>query len=228
MIIRELPTEERPREKMLSLGPSVVSNAELLAILIGTGTRNQSALELAALTLSSEEDGLGHLAGCTPEEICRISGMGLAKACRIIAAFELGKRLATRPKSKKILVNNPDAIANLFMEEMRYYKKEFFKVLLLNSKGEIISIEKASVGDLSSAIVHPREVFQAAIRRSASAVVFVHNHPSGNPEPSREDEEITCRLVEAGKILGIQVLDHIVIGDGVYISFRQRNLIFTE
>jgi DNA repair protein RadC len=225
MIIRELPTEERPREKLLSLGSSAVSNAELLAILIGTGTKDRSALELASAVLASEEDGLGHLAGCTPEELCRISGMGIAKACRIIAAFELGKRLATRPLPGRVLISSPDSIADLFMEEMRYYRKEFFKVLLLNSKGEIISIEKTSIGDLSSTIVHPREIFSGAIRRSAAAVVFVHNHPSGNPEPSSEDQEVTLRLTEAGNILGIRVLDHIIIGDGVYVSFRQRNLI---
>ena len=224
MIIRELPTEERPREKLISLGCSVVSNAELLAILIGTGTKDRSALDLAASLLAAEEDGLGNLAGSTPEEICRISGMGIAKACRIIAAFELGRRLATRPLPGRVLITSPDSIADLFMEEMRYYRKEFFQVLLLNSKGEIISIEKSSVGDLSSTIVHPREIFSGAVRRSAAAVVFVHNHPSGNPEPSGEDQEVTLRLIEAGKILGIRVLDHIIIGDGIYVSFRQRNL----
>ena len=224
MIIRELPTEERPREKLISLGSSVVSNAELLAILIGTGTKYRSALDLAASLLAAEEDGLGNLAGSTPEEICRISGMGIAKACRIIAAFELGRRLATRPLPGRVLITSPDSIADLFMEEMRYYRKEFFQVLLLNSKGEIISIEKSSVGDLSSTIVHPREIFSGAVRRSAAAVVFVHNHPSGNPEPSGEDQEVTLRLIEAGKILGIRVLDHIIIGDGIYVSFRQRNL----
>lgn len=224
MIIRELPTEERPREKLISLGSSVVSNAELLAILIGTGTKDRSALDLAAALLAAEEDGLGNLAGSTPEEICRISGMGIAKACRIIAAFELGRRLATRPLPGRVLITSPDSIADLFMEEMRYYRKEFFQVLLLNSKGEIISIEKSSVGDLSSTIVHPREIFSGAVRRSAAAVVFVHNHPSGNPEPSGEDQEVTLRLIEAGKILGIRVLDHIIIGDGIYVSFRQRNL----
>lgn len=224
MIIRELPTEERPREKLISLGSSVVSNAELLAILIGTGTKDRSALDLAAALLAAEEDGLGNLAGSTPEEICRISGMGIAKACRIIAAFELGKRLATRSLPGKVLITSPESIADLFMEEMRYYRKEFFQVLLLNSKGEIISIEKCSIGDLSSTIVHPREIFSGAVRRSAAAVVFVHNHPSGNPEPSSEDQEVTLRLIEAGKILGIRVLDHIIIGDGIYVSFRQRNL----
>jgi len=224
MIIRELPTEERPREKLISLGSSVVSNAELLAILIGTGTKDRSALDLAGALLAAEEDGLGNLAGSTPEEICRISGMGIAKACRIIAAFELGRRLATRPLPGKVLITSPESIADLFMEEMRYYRKEFFQVLLLNSKGEIISIEKSSIGDLSSTIVHPREIFSGAVRRSAAAVVFVHNHPSGNPEPSSEDQEVTLRLIEAGKILGIRVLDHIIIGDGIYVSFRQRNL----
>lgn len=225
MIIKDLPMEERPREKMISNGASFLSNAELLAILIGTGTRKKSSLDLANQVLSLETDGIRHLADCTPEEICEIPGMGIAKACQIISAIELGKRIATNPREKKISVNNPDSIANLFMEEMRYYKKEFFKVLLLNSKGEIISIEKTSIGDLNSTIVHPREIFYTPIRRSAAAVIFVHNHPSGNPIPSQEDIDVTNRLVEAGKILGIKVLDHIVIGDGTYVSFKDKQLI---
>ncbi len=225
MIIKDLPMEERPREKMISYGASFLSNAELLAILIGTGTKNRSSIELANQVLSIESDGIRHLTDCTPEEICKIPGMGIAKACQIISAIELGKRIATNPRAKKISINNPDSIASLFMEEMRYYKKEFFKVLLLNSKGEIISIEKTSIGDLNSTIVHPREIFCTPIRRSAAAVIFVHNHPSGNPIPSQEDIDVTNRLVEAGKILGIKVLDHIVIGDGIYVSFKDKQLI---
>lgn len=225
MIIKELPREERPREKMISYGVSVLSNAELLAVLIRTGIKNKSAVELANQVLSIEAEGIRHLADCTLEEICRIPGMGLSKACQILAAIELGKRIATRPVDKRISVSNPESIANLFMEEMRYYKKEFFKVLLLNSKGEIISIEKTSIGDLSSTIVHPREIFSTPVRRSAAAVVFIHNHPSGNPIPSQEDIDVTNRLIEAGKILGIKVLDHIVIGDGTYISFKDKQLI---
>lgn len=225
MIIKDLPMEERPREKMISYGVSVLSNAELLAILIRTGIKNNSAIELANQVLSIESEGIRYLADCTPEEICKIPGMGLSKACQIIAAIELGKRIATKPIEKRISINNPESIANLFMEEMRYYKKEFFKVLLLNSKGEIISIEKTSIGDLNSTIVHPREIFSTPIRRSAAAVVFVHNHPSGNPIPSQEDIDVTNRLIEAGKILGIKVLDHIVIGDGTYVSFKDKQLI---
>lgn len=225
MIIKDLPREERPREKMISYGVSVLSNAELLGILIRTGIKNKSAVELANQVLSIESEGIRFLADCTPEEICKIPGIGLSKACQIIAAIELGKRIATKPVEKRISINNPESIANLFMEEMRYYKKEFFKVLLLNSKGEVISIEKTSIGDLSSTIVHPREIFSTPVRRSAAAVIFVHNHPSGNPIPSQEDIDVTNRLIEAGKILGIKVLDHIVIGDGIYVSFKDKQLI---
>ena len=133
MIIKELPAEERPREKMISQGASVVSNAELLAVLIGTGAKNKSALELAQQVLSMNKEGIRHLADCKPEEICSIPGIGLAKACQVIAAIELGKRVATTPREKRISVNNPETIANLFMEEMRYYKRECFKVLMLAS-----------------------------------------------------------------------------------------------
>lgn len=224
MIIRELPVDERPREKMVIYGASTLSNDELLAILIRTGTKKKSAVTLANEVLSYRENGIAFLAECVPEELTEIQGIGLAKASQIVAAIELGKRIATKPKEAKINVNNPEAIADLFMEKMRYYKKEFFNVVILNTKGEVIAVENVAIGDLNCTIIHPREIFCKAVKKSASALIFVHNHPSGNPTPSREDIDITERLIKAGEVLGIKVLDHIIIGDGTFLSFRNKNL----
>ncbi|QHI73320.1 RadC family protein [Aminipila terrae] len=224
MIIRELPIDERPQEKLVIYGTSALSNAELLAVIIRTGTSNKSAVALANEVLTFKENGIRFLAECLPEELAEIQGIGQAKACQIVAAIELGKRIATKPKQMRINVNNPEVIADLFMEKMRYYKKEFFNVVILNTKGEVISVENVAVGDLNCTIIHPREIFCKAVKKSASAVIFVHNHPSGNPAPSREDIDITERLIKAGEVLGIRVIDHIIIGDGTFLSFKNKNL----
>ncbi|WP_312091620.1 RadC family protein [Aminipila sp.] len=224
MIIRELPADERPQEKLVIYGTSALSNAELLAIIIRTGTNKKSAVTLANEILTFKENGIAFLAECVPEELAEIQGIGRTKACQIVAAIELGKRIATKPKQMRINVNNPEAIADLFMEKMRYYKKEFFDVVMLNTKGDVIAIENTAIGDLNCTIIHPREIFCKAVKKSASAVIFIHNHPSGNPTPSKEDIEITKRLVKAGEVLGIRVLDHIIIGDGTFLSLKNKNL----
>lgn len=223
--IKELPAEERPREKMVHQGATALSNSELLAILLRSGTKEMSALEVSNKLLALDSEGICYLANSTIEELSQVKGIGVAKACQILAAIELGKRIATRPKKRKVNVSSPKEVAHLFIEKMRYFKKEFFKVLLLNTKNEIIMIDEVSVGNLNSAIVHPREVFTNAIRKSASSVILVHNHPSGNPNPSSEDVETTKRLMEAGRIIGIEVLDHLIIGDGEYVSLRESSMI---
>ncbi len=225
MIIKELPASERPREKMIEMGPEYLSNSELIAILLATGTQERSAVAVADELIFTGGRGLEFLAECTLEELSGIKGIGTAKACRIAAAVELGRRLSERKAGQRINVSSPDSIAALFMDRLRDKKKEFFKILLLNSKADVISIEDMAVGDLSHAIVHPREVFSIAVRKSAAAVIVVHNHPSGSPAPSRDDIETTKKLAEAGELLGIRVLDHIIIGDGRYCSFREKNLL---
>ncbi|MEG1931109.1 MAG: DNA repair protein RadC [Anaerovorax sp.] len=224
-MIRELPKEERPREKLINQGEGCLSNAELLAILIGSGTKEGSAIYLAQKILSLEKSGITYLTECSPQELCSIPGIGIAKATQIIAAIELGKRISTKPKEKKVQIGNPEMVASLFIETMRYLKKEMFKILLLNSKNEIITIEETSVGNLNSSVVHPREVFSVAIKKSAASIILVHNHPSGNTTPSQQDIDVTNRLVEAGTLLGIQVVDHLIIGDGKYLSFKEEMLI---
>lgn len=223
--IKEMPREERPREKIMKYGVSSLSNTELLAVLIGTGTKDTTALTLATRILSLEKDGIAFLGHCLPEDLCAINGVGIAKSCQIVAAIALGKRIATNPRSKRVRINSPDEVAALFMEELRYLKKEFFRILLLNTKNEIIGVEDASIGNLNSSIVHPREIFCSAIKKSASSMIVVHNHPSGHPKPSQNDLNVTARLVESGEILGISVVDHLIIGDGVYVSLKEKGLL---
>lgn len=224
MNIKEMASCERPREKMIRYGEASLSNAELLALILRTGTKEKSAIRLAEEILSLDEKGLAFLCNCTIEEIAGIKGVGQAKACQVKAAVEIGRRLSTSAARNLTHMETPQQIASLFMERMRYFTEERFHVLLLNMGGAVISEEEIAVGDVMSISVHPREVFAKAIRRGAVAVVLAHNHPSGEPQPSEDDIETTKRLVEAGEILGIQVLDHIIIGDGKYISLKKSNL----
>lgn len=220
MKIKLLPEDERPLEKSLSYGIDSLSNRELIALLINSGTKNKSAMELAEEIISMDETGIGYLRGITLEELMTVNGIGFSKATRLLAAIELGKRLALKPVYMGMSVESDKDVADLFMEDLRYQKKEFFKAVLLNSKGGIISIETVSVGELNSTIVHPREVFSKAVKKSAAAIIFVHNHPSGDSTPSKEDLLTTARLVECGNLLGIIVSDHLIIGDGQYTSMR--------
>lgn len=224
-MLKELPRSERPREKILSQGVSSLSNGELIAILIASGTREESALALAGRILSLENRSLARLTACQPEEFQKIRGVGLAKSCVLVAAMELGRRIAVSPAENRARLDTPEKVAELFMEEMRYLKKEVFRVAHLNVKNELIMKEDISVGGLHSAAAHPREVFQTAVKKGVNAVILVHNHPSGDPTPSHADRATTDQLVKAGKILGIQVLDHIVIGDGSYISLKQQRML---
>ena len=220
MRMNQMPAGEKPREKLLRDGPEGLSTVEVLAVILGTGTRSKSVMDLAGDVLAMDARGLRYLAECSPEELKKISGMGDAKVCVLMAALELGKRLSCLPAEERVRIKCSADIANLFMERLRYEKKEHFKCLLINSRGEILEENEVSVGDLNSSASHPREVFSPAVRRSAGSVAFVHNHPSGDPEPSAADINSTRRLVEVGELLGIPVIDHIIIGDGSYVSMK--------
>jgi len=222
--IKELPHQERPREKLQLLGSFALSNAELMAVLLRTGSEKESAVHLAERLLS-RSGGLSNLPVFTLEELQDFKGIGLAKAVQVKAALELGRRLATSWGEQRVAVTSPAHVADLFMEELRYKKKEFFMILLLDTKNRVISREQVSVGSLNASIVHPREIFHLPVKKSASSVILVHNHPSGDPTPSREDKEVSGRLVDAGKILGIEVKDHIIIGDGIYLSFKEKGFL---
>lgn len=224
IMIRDLPLEERPREKLMNHGAETLSNAELLAILLRVGSQNESAVQVATRVLT-QSCGLRNLPDLALEDLQKNKGIGPDKAVTIKAALELGSRLATLPRDLADSITNPRQAADLFMEELRYKKKEYFKILLLNTKNQIISKEEISVGSLSASIVHPREIFITPLRKSAASVILIHNHPSGDPSPSQEDLDVTRRLVDAGNILGITVRDHIIIGDGCFFSFRERGLI---
>lgn len=221
--IKELPEEERPRERLIKYGAAALSNAELLAVLIRTGTKNESALGLSYRLLKQAE-GLRFLCSCTAQELSSINGIGIAKASQLKAAIELGKRLSGTAGRSEMTVKTPEDAADILMEEMRYLKKEHMKLLLLNVKCGLISIEDVSVGSLNSSIVHPREIFIPAIKKSSASIILAHNHPSGDPTPSQEDINVTRRVSEAGKIIGIELVDHVIIGDGKFVSLRGKGL----
>lgn len=222
--IKELPENERPREKLARFGAEILSNAELLAILLRTGTKNESAINIAYKLLSNPQ-GIGFLIDSTTQELGGIYGIGPAKAAQLKAAIELGRRFASQSYRQEIFVRCSKDAANLVMEDMRYLKKEYMKAILLNIKCGLVSVEEISVGSINSSIVHPREVFAPAIKKSSASIILVHNHPSGDPSPSQEDLNITRRLLEGGNLLGIEVVDHIIIGDGKYISLKDKGII---
>lgn len=222
--IKDLSDNERPMEKLQFLGREALTDVELLAILIGTGTREASALELAYQVLihfGNHEQ----LMEAGVEELMEIKGIGLSKASRIIAGLEIGKRIRSRASIRKYQVTQPEDIYDLYEERLRYENVEHFLVILLDTKNQIIGEVVASKGDLNKTIVNPREVFKIAIKRSCNSIMLVHNHPSGDPTPSKGDIVLTKRLVEAGDILGIQVLDHIIIGYGKYYSMKREHII---
>ncbi len=223
--IKDLPISERPREKLYSYGPESLSNVELLAIIIRTGHKEDTAIDLAQRILAMDNRGLAHLLDTTVEQLMEIKGIGECKAAQILAAVEIGKRLNRWGAHDKIRVNSPIVLVNILMDEMRFLTKEYFKIAILDTKNQVIAVENISIGTLNASIVHPRDVFRAAIKKNANSIILVHNHPSGDPHPSNEDINITRRLVDVGELVGIKVLDHIIIGDNRYISFKERNLI---
>mgnify|MGYP000896133281 FL=1 len=226
--MKDIPVSERPYEKLEKYGSEFLSNAELLAIVIKTGSREETSVALAQrlLTLGEENGGISFLHDMSVEELRKTKGIGKVKAIQIKAVMELSKRISSSlVNNNRITIKSPVEVSTLLMEEMRHLKKEVFKVILLNTKNRMIKQMNVSVGSLNYSIVHPREVFSEAIKVGCSGMLLAHNHPSGDPEPSREDIETTRRLVNAGNILGIKVLDHVVIGDGKYISFKEQGLI---
>ncbi|MGH2403217.1 MAG: RadC family protein [bacterium] len=219
--VKLLPRQERPRERLLRCGPEGLSSPELVALLLGTGTRRAGATELAGHLLASF-GSLEALSLARPDELDRVEGIGPAKASSLLAAFELGRRISTAPPARRPIIRTPADVAALVGPQMRYLDREHFRAVLLNVRHEVLDVTSVAVGGLDSAPIHPREVFKDAIRRSAAAIILVHNHPSGTPEPSGDDLRITTRLQEAGRVVGIEVLDHIIVGDGRFVSLRER------
>ncbi len=222
--IKELPAHERPRERLEKLGPEALSDAESLAILLRTGTKGVSALDLANRILLQFGD-LKSLAAASLEQLCQIPGVGLAKAVQIKAAFDLARRLSDfHPEQKPVIRSSRDVFA-IMADDMRLQEKECFKALYLDVKNHVRKIETISVGTLSASLVHPREVFKSAVRVNCAAIIIVHNHPTGDPTPSSHDTETTQRIRAAGKVLGIELLDHVIIGEGRYFSYKDKDMI---
>ncbi len=224
IMVRDLPLEERPREKLVSYGPAVLSNAELLAILLRTGTRGESVLRMAERVLAYCKDrGLASMVHMSVEELAKIHGLGPGKAATVLAAVELGRRLAIA-EARVEIIHGPEDVARFAMPHFRHETKEHFAVLLLNTKNHILAMPVISQGSLTASVVHPREVFEAAVRHSAASMILLHNHPSGDPSPSREDIAVTERLVKAGQIMDIPVLDHVIIGNDSFASLKEKGL----
>jgi DNA repair protein RadC len=220
-MIRDIPPHDRPRERMIAFGPQSLSNHELLAILLRTGTKEESVLQLSNRILN-EFEGLRLLKDASLEEITAIHGIGSAKAIQLMAAVEIGRRIGRLKYEDRFMIRSPEDAANYMMEEMRFLSQEHFVCLYLNTKNQVMHKQTLFIGSLNASIVHPREVFKEAFRRSAASIVCLHNHPSGDPAPSREDIDVTKRLVECGKILGIDVLDHLIIGEKKYVSLKEK------
>lgn len=224
LMLRDVPEEERPRERMIRQGPEHLSNVELIALLLRTGSMGESVMLLAQRVLS-QVGGLKGLVNLSYHELTRIHGIGPAKAVQILAGIELGQRLVKAIPEETDVIRCPSDVVQLVMEEMRFLQQEHFVCMFLNTKNRVIDKKCIFIGSLNTSVVHPREIFREAIRCSAASVICIHNHPSGDPTPSQEDVEITKRLFNAGEMIGIEMIDHLIIGDQTYYSMRENNLI---
>lgn len=219
--MQELPMSERPYEKMELYGENALSNSELLAIIIESGTKDETSIQLAqrviSLGNSFTENKLRALQNLSLEELKKIKGIGRVKAIRLKAAFEIAKRLA-QPIESEIFVKSSEDVAKLFMEELRFEKREIVKIIILNTKNKILRIQDVSLGGTNSAVVEPKDILAEPIKMGATKIILLHNHPSGNATPSKEDFEVTKRIRMCAEMFGIKLLDHIVIGDGEFRS----------
>ncbi|HUP90536.1 MAG TPA: DNA repair protein RadC [Longimicrobiales bacterium] len=223
--IRDWPSRERPRERLFSGGAHSLATRELVAILIGSGTEAKSALEVAGALMHAGDGSLRRLAAMSAADLTKVSGVGPAVAARMLAALELGRRMARETRAERPRIQGPADVYELCAPVLRDLTQEEFRVLLVNVQHAVLREIVVTRGTLDTSVVHPREVFRAAISESAAAVILVHNHPSGDPTPSREDREVTEQLAAAGRLIGISVLDHVVVGDGRYVSFVEMGLL---
>lgn len=222
--IMDLPESERPQERLIRYGAEVLSNSELIAVILRTGTKKQNVINLSSFLLK-ERGGLNGLINSTYEELKEIDGIGIVKAAEIMALAEISKRFRSFKSGEDYRISSPKDAADYVMDEMKYLQKEHLRVIMLNTKNMVICSKDVSMGSLNSSIVHPREIYTEAIKRCSASIIICHNHPSGDPTPSLEDINITKRLAECGKIIGIELIDHIVIGDGTYISLKEKGVL---
>ena len=220
LVIRDLPASERPRERLEQYGPESLSTAELLAIVLRVGSRGESAVRLAERLLS-EFGGLAGIARARIPQLSSLQGVGLAKAAQLRAAFELGKRLATSVDGPKAVVRGASDAAALVMEDLRHRQQECLGAIFLDTRNQVICLRILTVGTLTGSPAHPREVFREALAQGCASLIICHNHPSGDPTPSKDDIALTARLVQVGELMGIPLVDHIVIGGGRYVSLKE-------
>lgn len=220
----DMPEQSRPRERMVEYGVSSLANHELLAIILRTGTRDSNVLQLA-LSVLGQFDDLFMLKEVTMEELMEIKGIGRAKAIELIATIEFGRRVSRSSQVKEGCVTSASAIAEMLIEEIGGLHQERVLALYLNTKNEILKKETIFIGSLNSSVAHPREIFKGAVRYSAARIILCHNHPSGNPEPSEADIVFTKRMKKAGELIGIELLDHLIIGENSYISLKEYEII---
>ena len=224
-LIRELPPEERPRERLVARGPAGLSNAELVALIWGSGAAGRSAVELASEAVATH-GGVAGLAGASVVELESLPGVGSARACQLVAAFELGRRLLSDWPSGRFTVRTPRDLADRLVLQMGRLDREELRVVLLNTKNQVLAIQTVYQGNVSTALVRVGELFRDAVRQSAAGVILVHNHPSGDPTPSPDDLHLTAEAVAAGRLLDVPVLDHLVIGHDAFVSLRDRGVAF--
>ncbi|WP_391116183.1 RadC family protein [Psychrobacillus sp. L3] len=221
LMIRDVHLADRPRERLIRQGAESLSNQELIAILLRTGTKQESVLHLANRVITFFEQ-IQELKNATIEEMMSVKGIGEAKAVQLLAAVELGRRLSQQQTDNKFTIRSPKDAATYLMPDMTSLKQEHFVTLFLNVKNQILHKQTIFIGSLNASIVHPREIFREAVKRSAASIICAHNHPSGNPAPSPEDIDVTKRLLEAGQLMGIELLDHVIIGDHQFISLKEK------
>jgi DNA repair protein RadC len=218
------PSSDRPRERLYCNGPEALADAELLAIQLGSGTRGKNALEVAREVLAAY-GSLGEVAGREAGELARMRGVGPAKAARLVAAFELTRRLRARTPGARIVLSGPAEVYAAFAPLMEDQKREVFRIALLDAQNTLLRDRIVSEGTLSATLVHPREVFKPAILEAAASVILLHNHPSGDPTPSREDIRLTRQLVECARLLDLRIHDHVIIGHGRFVSLAERGIV---
>ena len=226
-MIRDLPHAERPRERLKQLGPGVLSNSELIAILLRTGVKGESVLDLSTHLLS-EMSGLPGMARATYDELCSLHGISEAKACQVLAAFELGRRLVSLSPEDRAVIRSPMDVANLLSAEMGFLDQEHLRVLTLSSKNEVLGVHQVYVGNVNSSVIRVAEVLRPAVRRNCPSIVVVHNHPSGDPSPSPEDVLITSKIRVGAEMIDLELLDHIIIGGQNHVSLKGKGLGFPD
>lgn len=226
-VIRKIPFEERPYEKCLSLGVDSLTDAELLAVILKSGTKGESSIDLARkiLSLSTHEKSILGLCHLSMHELIKVKGIGKVKAIQILCLLELSKRIAKKSAGNSLLFTSPKTVADYYMEEMRHTEKEKLIMVMLNTKCKLILDKLITMGTVNSSLISVREIFVEALKVDAVNIILVHNHPSGDPTPSKEDIVVTKKIKEAGILVGISLMDHIIIGDNCYQSFKEKGLL---